>query len=403
MKLVVFAHTPPPHHGQSFMVQLMLEGFGGDARQRTGGAASPQGIDCYHVNARFSETLEDVGEFRGGKVMLIFWYCLQALWLRFRYGARHLYYVPAPGKRVALFRDWLVMLFCRRFFDSVILHWHAAGMAKWLETASSSGVRSLTYRLYRPVTLSIVLSRYNVADAEKLLSHRVLVVNNGIPDPCPDFTHDLRVRRLEAYAHRRKIFAGGKEAGVLTVNVLFLAHCSREKGVFAAILGVLAANQKLNARGLPMRLRLTIAGNFITDAEKAEYDRLREDPVAAATVTYAGFVSGQRKSELLREADLFLFPTHYLGENQPVNLIEAMAFGVPLVTTRWRSLPEMLPAGHTGLVSGQDPDEIAEAVLRVLGEQSGEDMREHFRAHFTLERHLADLANAIRTAAEAGA
>ena len=30
MKLLIFAHTPPPHHGQSYMVQLMLAGFGGN-------------------------------------------------------------------------------------------------------------------------------------------------------------------------------------------------------------------------------------------------------------------------------------------------------------------------------------------------------------------------------------
>ena len=35
------------------------------------------------------------------------------------------YYVPAPGKRVALYRDWLVMFICRPFFSGVILHWHA--------------------------------------------------------------------------------------------------------------------------------------------------------------------------------------------------------------------------------------------------------------------------------------
>ena len=379
------------------MVQLMLEGFGGDARRRPPGAASPYGIECYHVNARFSETLEEVGEFRGGKVLLIFWFCLQAIWLRFRHGARHLYYVPAPGKRVALYRDWLVMLFCRPFFDSIILHWHAAGLAKWLETASTGVHRSLTYRLYRPVTLSIVLSRYNVADAEKLLSHRVLVVNNGIPDPCPDFDAGLRARRLQAFAVRQQILTGKGESGPVTVDVLFLAHCTREKGVFAAIQGVLAANEKLAARGLAMRLRLMIAGNFINDAEKAEYERWRQDPVAGATVTYVGFVSGERKSELLRGAGLFLFPTRYLGENQPVNLIEAMAFGVPLVTTRWRSLPEMLPPGHMGLVSSQNPDEIAEAIIRVLGGNSGEDMRKHFCEHFTMERHLTDLANAIRS------
>ncbi|HEX7652068.1 MAG TPA: hypothetical protein VF607_01095, partial [Verrucomicrobiae bacterium] len=118
MKLLVFAHTPPPHHGQSYMVQLMLEGFGGDTRR--GAAPAPAyGIECYHVNARFSRGLEDIGEFQGAKLLLIFWFCLQAIWLRHRYGVDNLYYVPAPGKRVALYRDWLVMFICRPFFKNI--------------------------------------------------------------------------------------------------------------------------------------------------------------------------------------------------------------------------------------------------------------------------------------------
>src|SRR6185369_6778012 len=73
MKLLVFAHTPPPHHGQSYMVQLMLEGFGGDRRKRGKGnnraANSPStpssyDIECYHVNARLSSKLEDIGNLR---------------------------------------------------------------------------------------------------------------------------------------------------------------------------------------------------------------------------------------------------------------------------------------------------------------------------------------------------
>ena len=128
VKLLVFAHTPPPHHGQSYMVQLMLDGFGGDRRHQKGDSGPALGIECYHVNARFSRSLEDVGEFQGAKILLIFWFCLQAIWLRLRYGVRNFYYVPAPGKRVALYRDWLVMLFCRPFFRHVILHWHAAGV-----------------------------------------------------------------------------------------------------------------------------------------------------------------------------------------------------------------------------------------------------------------------------------
>jgi glycosyltransferase involved in cell wall biosynthesis len=108
-------------------------------------------------------------------------------------------------------------------------------------------------------------------------------------------------------------------------------------------------------------------------------------------------VSGAQKEQLLRTSDLFLFPTRYLGENQPVNLIEAMAFGLPLVTTRWRSLPEMLPAHYPGLVEDQDPQKIAAAILQVLATKSGEQGRENFLARFTLERHVADLAAALRS------
>jgi glycosyltransferase involved in cell wall biosynthesis len=395
MKLLVFAHTPPPHHGQSYMVQIMLAGFGGDHRQKKTVTPSPHGIECYHVNARFSRGLADVGEFQGVKIFLILWFCLQAIWVRFRHGVTNFYYVPAPGKPVALYRDWLVMLLCRPFFKNVILHWHAAGLAKWLETATTIASRTVTYRLVRPVELSIVLSRYNVADAEKLWSHQVRVVNNGIPDPCPDFADTVLPRRRERFAARVKILAGEAAAEPLTVRVLFLAHCTREKGLFAAAEAVRCVNRRLAACGLPLNLKLATAGNFVTAEEQAEFDRLRQDPEFAAVVEHLGFVTGAQKEQLLRAADLFLFPTQYLGENQPVNLIEAMAFGLPMVTTRWRSLPEMLPPDYPGLVDDQDPEKIATAVLSVLALKSGETGRQNFLQRFTLPQHLADLAAAM--------
>jgi glycosyltransferase involved in cell wall biosynthesis len=397
MKLLVFAHTPPPHHGQSYMVQLMLAGFGGDCRKKKTAMPSPHGIECYHVNARFSRGLSDVGKFQGAKISLIFWFCMQAIWLRFRHGVNNFYYVPAPGKRVALYRDWLVMLLCRPFFKTVILHWHAAGLAEWLETSGQIRARALTSWLFKPVDLSIVLSNYNIADAEKLLSRRIRVVNNGIPDPCPDFEKTLLLHRRERVATRTKLFAGESTADPVTVQILFLAHCTREKGLFAAAEAVLHVNRRIAARCLPMKLKLTTAGNFVTADEQAEFDRLRKNPEFAEAIEHLGFVSGAQKERLLRTCDLFLFPTRYLGENQPVNLIEAMAFGLPIITTRWRSLPEMLPTDYPGLVDDQDPEKIADAILKVLAEKSGEQVRRNFISRFMIERHLADLAAALRS------
>src|SRR5579871_2492844 len=97
MKLLVFAHIPPPHHGQSYMVKLMLDGLGGDRRRERATAPLPGDIECYHVNCRYSEDLEDIGVFRLEKMWLVLRYCLEAIWCRFRFGTKVFYYVPAPG------------------------------------------------------------------------------------------------------------------------------------------------------------------------------------------------------------------------------------------------------------------------------------------------------------------
>ena len=99
---------------------------------------------------------------------------------------------------------------------------------------------------------------------------------------------------------------------------------------------------------------------------------------------------------MLREADLFCFPTYYENENQPVNLIEAMAFGLPILTTRWRSLPELFPANYPGLVDIRSPEQIANVMPALMTGEAGDGFREIFIRNFTLERHLVGLADAFR-------
>jgi glycosyltransferase involved in cell wall biosynthesis len=404
MKLLVFAHVPPPHHGQSYMVKLMLDGFGGDRRKGDAGAKpTPHDIQCYHVDVRLSKQLEDIGEMRVGKFILLLFYCLQAIWFRFRYGVTNFYYVPTPGKTSALYRDWLVMMLCRPFFKRVILHWHAAGLAKWLETCTQIRSRSFTYRLMKNVDLSVVLSRYNRADAEKLFPKKIEIVSNGIPDPCADFDRNLLPLRKVRLEGRRRLLAGETltadaqaQAGgdPQVVHVLYLAHCTREKGAFDAMTGVALANKKLAGQGSPISLRLTVTGTLVTADDRAEFDKLMKDSAISGCVHYAGFVSGKQKDQLLRTADIFCFPTFYPNENQPVNLIEAMAFGLPVLTTRWRSLPEIFPPGYEGLVDVRSPEQIAD-VLMDLMTVDGEALRGLFLRNFTLNNYLAGLATSF--------
>jgi glycosyltransferase involved in cell wall biosynthesis len=388
------------------MVKLMLDGFGGDHRAGRSSidSGSPLGIKCFHVNVRLSKHLEDIGDFRLGKLFLLFLYCFEAIWCRFRYGVENFYYVPAPGKTSALLRDWLVMLLCRPFFKRVILHWHAAGLAKWLETCAQIRSRSLTYSLMKHVDLSVVLSKYNRGDAEKLFPQKIAVVSNGIPDPCPDFELEILPARRVRLAARERFLSGQtlspeeqSRAGgdPHLVRVLYLAHCTREKGAFDAMAGVALANEKLAAQHSPLSLHLTVTGSFVTPEDRTEFEALIKRSEIAKCVQYAGFVTGAQKDKLLRTADIFCFPTFYPNENQPVNLIEAMAFGLPVLTTRWRSLPELFPAEYPGLVDVRSPGQIADALLRLMTED-GATLRETFLRNFTIDNYLSGLAAAFQ-------
>jgi glycosyltransferase involved in cell wall biosynthesis len=179
--------------------------------------------------------------------------------------------------------------------------------------------------------------------------------------------------------------------------VLYLAHCTREKGLFDALHGVARANQTLAACKSPVSIRLIVAGNFVDDDEKAEFDRFLASPENRDQVQYLGFVSNETKHAALRDADFFCFPTYYQNENQPVSLIEAMAYGLPILTTRWRSIPELFPAGYRGVVDIRSPEQIAAALLAGLTGESAERFREIFLRHFNLDQHLAALAEAFHS------
>jgi glycosyltransferase involved in cell wall biosynthesis len=397
MKLLVFAHTPPPHHGQSYAVKQMLDNYGGDRRKAKfrNQPVNHFGIECYHVNARFSKTLEDVGELQAGKVLLILFYCLQAVWCRFRYGVTNFYYVPAPGKPVALYRDWLVMLVCRPFFNRLILHWHATGLAKWLETVGSIRTRSFTYDRMKNADVSIVLSDFSRNDAEKLLARRVVTVAGGIPDPCPQFETEILPRRLERIAARKKILSGEIQNATdtdKTVNVLFLALVNRQKGAFDAVEAIALANENY-----PLRFRLTIIGGFASQIENRELHELILRLGLQNSVEILGFVSAERKFQALRDADMFCFPSYYLAEGQPASLIEAMAFGLPVITTRWRAIPDMLPEDYTGFVSPKSPGQIAEKLRLLAASETSGQLREIFLRRFTVEHHIAKIARAFRS------
>jgi len=74
-------------------------------------------------------------------------------------------------------------------------------------------------------------------------------------------------------------------------------------------------------------------------------------------------VAGEEKRQLLKNADVFVFPSFYEGFGFPV--LEAQAAGVPVVASNISSLPEIL-GDSALLVDPYKPQEIAAAIYKIL-------------------------------------
>lgn len=112
-------------------------------------------------------------------------------------------------------------------------------------------------------------------------------------------------------------------------------------------------------------LRLVIAGpdGWGTDALNQAVDHA----AARGRIIRVGYVDDQAKARLLAGATLFAYPSLYEGFGLPP--VEAMAAGVPVVTTRAGGVPEAVGDGAV-LVEPGDHEALAEAMAEVLADDS---------------------------------
>ncbi len=198
-----------------------------------------------------------------------------------------------------------------------------------------------------------------------------------------------------------------------TFTVLFVGGDFERKGGFELVEAFAAA-----ARERP-ELRLVLAGS---DPAARNPDRLVHEWVPAARrarglqaiaalerdglLRRLAWVSRERLlTELYPAADAFAMPTH--AEGFGFTNVEAMSFGLPVVTSTAGPAREIVDDGRTGvLVAPGDVGALRDALLRLAADPAGarrmgDAARAEFLARFTIDRLRAALGAFYRRALEA--
>jgi glycosyltransferase involved in cell wall biosynthesis len=200
--------------------------------------------------------------------------------------------------------------------------------------------------------------------AAALGATRTVVIPNGVP------------------ASAISSSTGAAEANSSRPYVLFLARLHHMKGPER----VLAAFRRALDRVADAQVRLVMAG---PDGGELAGLKLQAHSLGIASqVEFPGAVYGRDKDALLNGAAVFCQPSRYEGFS--LSILEALAAGVPVVTTHEANFPEIAKHGAGHICSG-DPDELGDALLDLLTQPQrartmGESGRKLVKDYFTWER-----------------
>jgi len=268
---------------------------------------------------------------------------------------------PSLGK-VALYRDYIYHIMATRSKKKQIIFFRGWNDDFAEMISSNRFPRVLFNHIYK-----------KRADAFIVLSERFKdkLIEWGVNQPVYVETTIVEEKMLNRFDFKKKFFGNNQ--------LLFLSRIEKDKGIFEAVDAVnilMKQNRKL---------QFTIAGNGSAFEDlKTHVSNLDTD-----RITLKGYVKGEEKTGCFSSANIFLFPSVH-GEGMPNSILEAMAFGLSVLTTRVGGIPDFFEEGKMGLfLESREPEHIAEKIeylldrpelMKEMSRYNYEYAKEHFYA-----------------------
>ena len=368
-RILFILHLPPPVHGAAMVGKYIRDSW-----------RINEAFDCHYINLATAKDLTDIGKV-GWKKLVRFAGLLHAIRREVKALRPDLVYVTPNACGGAFYKDFVVVEMLKRMGCRVVAHYHNKGVKTHQD-------RRLDNRLYRRFfrNLKVVLLASTLyVDVQKYVGKAsVFFCPNGLPE-----TADPEEK--------------GKEERTIP-RILFLSNLIVGKGVLV----LLDALRTLRRRGC--RFRCDIVGGETAELNGEGLDAYLVGAGLNDCVYYAGRRYGEEKAAYWREADVFVFPTFYANECFPLVNLEAMEWGLPIVTTDEGGIPDMVVDGENGLVvpcrwkngtnQGPDPEELADALERLLADEAlrrrmGENGHRRFETLFTLRAFEEKMTEAL--------
>ena len=357
--ILLVGQTPPPYHGQAVVTAMLFDHKWTDLK-----------VELLRMS--YSSSIDAVGKFAPRKLFHLLMLIFKTWWIALSKNPEVFYYLPASANKTPVIRDILYLSAVRWCFPKTIFHYHAGGLPLYLDSIGKLG--KIAKKIYANADTSIDVIETEPPSGSFFRSKKNVVVTNGI---------DARtVPRCQ------------QEDGIF--KIVFVGLLNEGKGVMQLV----ETAKILKERNCQFSCKVVgeWSSEVFRDAVKAQIKSYHLD----GFLQFAGRLSGADKWQAYADADCFFFPSHYEAETFGIVLVEAMANSLPLVTTRWRGIPDVVKGGNCAIVCDiKSPHQFADA-LEDLSKDSekrkamGQAARVHYQNCYTREKFIGSMEEVFR-------
>jgi glycosyltransferase involved in cell wall biosynthesis len=233
-----------------------------------------------------------------------------------------------------LFRDGIYLLIAKMFKKNVITFIHG-----WDEKHASKIIKNpwCTVNVYNKSLFIYVLCSSFVKQLKTMgITRPVIITTTKVDDKLlEDFNIQIRNRPIK--------------------TILFLARIHKSKG----IIETLDAFMVVKLRHQNLTLSIVGSGPMLEYAEKYALKNNIKD------VVFYGKLTGNELVKQFISGDIYVLPTYQ--EGMPTSVLEAMAFGLPVITRPVGGLNDFFKNGKMGyLIDGLDSQDYADKILELI-------------------------------------
>lgn len=303
------------------------------------------------------------------------WRALRGLRLLFTFQPRHLL------KNLAIYPKglWLARIVRQWGAEHIHAHWAATTASMAMVASAVSGVPwSLTAHRWDVVENNLLKRKASRACFFRCISEktREMALKRGVP------AEKIVVLHLGVHLPKERVWGGH-----LGRREKYVVLCP------ASFIPIKGHRYLIEAmRYLPAHVELWLAGE---GELRSEAEKQVKELGLSNRVRFLGVLSHDQLLALYGEVDLVVLPSVDLGdglhEGIPVSLIEAMSYGIPVISTNTGGIPELLRDGAGLLVPDKDPKALAEAIQTlykdpVYAEAVGKAGKKRVEEEFSVER-----------------